>query len=556
MVIIDLTFLSDFVSINQIERGLFMSFIRKRFKVLSSLLLVLIISITCVTPAFAADPDTWEAVASMATARSQFCSAVVNGNIYVFGGMSGSAVTNTVEEYNPTTDTWTTKAPLPVACKDSEATVINGKVYIVGGGGSNGYGIHAIFIYDPTTDSYTTKNLSTGGYRHQVAVVDGKIYVIGGEDTAGEKTNVVEVYDPIAGTCANVAPMNIARFNFAVAVVNGKIYAIGGNTNTDAAINSVEVYDPTTNTWTTKAPMNSVRTMHEVAVLNDKIYAVGGQTASANLDSVEVYDPVTNTWTIKAPMLKQKAAFPLIVVNGNIFVFSGYLDMSAVEQYNPETNLWTAKASMLHCRYLSQEVVLNNAIYAIGGTETGYASSVINSVEKYALPAILPAAPTGLTAIASDAKVDLTWGAVTEATSYNVYRSTTSGGTYTKIADNVTGTTYTDSSVTNGTTYYYVVTAVSTGGESANSNEVSATPNKAEAGFAILDIYMVDGTLKEYDLTMAKVNEFIEWYDQRAAGTGKSYFIIEKTYNKGPFKVRKDYIIFDKIKDFEVNQYD
>jgi hypothetical protein len=60
--------------------------------------------------------------------------------------------------------------------------------------------------------------------------------------------------------------------------------------------------------------------------------------------------------------------------------------------------------------------------------------------------------------------------------------------------------------------------------------------------------------LKEYDLAMSKTNEFIDWYKFRAAGTGDPFFMIEKTYNKGSFSSRKDYIIFDKIRDFEVNQ--
>lgn len=92
------------------------------------------------------------------------------------------------------------------------------------------------------------------------------------------------------------------------------------------------------------------------------------------------------------------------------------------------------------------------------------------------LPQQLPA-PSGVTASTGDAVVKVTWSSVAAATSYNVKRSTTSGGLYTTVAANVTSPqSYTDINVTNGTTYYYVVTAVNAAGESVNSSEVNATP--------------------------------------------------------------------------------
>jgi len=89
-----------------------------------------------------------------------------------------------------------------------------------------------------------------------------------------------------------------------------------------------------------------------------------------------------------------------------------------------------------------------------------------------------PAAPTGLNATAGNQQVNLTWTASSGATSYNVKRGTASGGPYTTISSPGT-TSYADSSVTNGTTYYYVVSAVNSGGESGNSSQVSATPTVA-----------------------------------------------------------------------------
>jgi subtilase family serine protease len=88
-----------------------------------------------------------------------------------------------------------------------------------------------------------------------------------------------------------------------------------------------------------------------------------------------------------------------------------------------------------------------------------------------------PLAPTSLTATAGDASVALNWNASDGATSYNVYRSTTSGGEGSApIKTGITTTSYTDNSVTNGTTYYYEVSATNSAGTSPVSNEASATP--------------------------------------------------------------------------------
>jgi uncharacterized repeat protein (TIGR03803 family) len=86
-----------------------------------------------------------------------------------------------------------------------------------------------------------------------------------------------------------------------------------------------------------------------------------------------------------------------------------------------------------------------------------------------------PIAPTGLAATAGNAVVTLSWNAASEATSYNMRRSTVNGGPYDTIASSA-GTSWINSGLTNGRTYYYVVAAVGPGGESPNSAQVAATP--------------------------------------------------------------------------------
>src|SRR5665811_273463 len=88
------------------------------------------------------------------------------------------------------------------------------------------------------------------------------------------------------------------------------------------------------------------------------------------------------------------------------------------------------------------------------------------------------AAPTNLTATAGNQQASLTWTASSGAASYSVKRGTASGGPYAMVGSPA-GTTYADRSLTNGTAYYYVVTAVDATGESGNSNQATATPTAA-----------------------------------------------------------------------------
>lgn len=110
-------------------------------------------------------------------------------------------------------------------------------------------------------------------------------------------------------------------------------------------------------------------------------------------------------------------------------------------------------------------VVLSLALGACGGSPTRYDPGA-------------PSQATALAATAGNGQVSLTWSAATNAASYAIYYSTSPGVTRssgTKFAD-TTSTSAIVTGLTNTTTYYFVVTAVNSNSESAESNEVSATP--------------------------------------------------------------------------------
>ena len=131
----------------------------------------------------------------------------------------------------------------------------------------------------------------------------------------------------------------------------------------------------------------------------------------------------------------------------------------------------------------STRTIANN----IGSVLSNFGVSVDSSSSPPPPDTTPPPVPTNLMASAGDTQVGLTWSGVSasDLAGYNVYRSTTSGGPYSPVGSvGATTTSFTDTGRTNGTTYYYVVTAFDTSSpanESANSTEAFATPVAAPA---------------------------------------------------------------------------
>ncbi len=88
----------------------------------------------------------------------------------------------------------------------------------------------------------------------------------------------------------------------------------------------------------------------------------------------------------------------------------------------------------------------------------------------------VPGAPTSLTAVSANHGASLNWHAALGASTYDVYRSTNATTGFSQVASNVLTTSYSDTGITNGTTYYYYVAGSNSGGEGAGSNAVSVVP--------------------------------------------------------------------------------
>jgi titin len=166
-------------------------------------------------------------------------------------------------------------------------------------------------------------------------------------------------------------------------------------------------------------------------------------------------------------------------LNTNGSPVSGY----RVERSTDGGNTWIV--AIANTGNSGTNVVVNNVT---NGVSYSFRVSAINAAgaggvsnTAAATPLTTPSAPTNVTAIAGDTVVALAWDVPTNnggstISSYSVERSSNGGVTWTAIASGVSVTTYGDSSLTNGTTYLYRVSAVNAAGTGSSSAGVAAVP--------------------------------------------------------------------------------
>ncbi|MFJ8019469.1 alginate lyase family protein [Streptomyces sp. NPDC096311] len=140
---------------------------------------------------------------------------------------------------------------------------------------------------------------------------------------------------------------------------------------------------------------------------------------------------------------------------------------------SPNGNDWSPTANVLLPS-------LPNTVY-LGLAATSGDTAVTNNVtfDHVAIgtgPSSKVSAPTGLTATAAPGKVTLRWKAPARAVSYTVLRATSKSGTYSRLATDVYGTTYTNKSAKHGQRYYYKIEAAGYAELSGACAAVAATP--------------------------------------------------------------------------------
>ncbi|HYD83315.1 MAG TPA: chitobiase/beta-hexosaminidase C-terminal domain-containing protein, partial [Opitutus sp.] len=131
----------------------------------------------------------------------------------------------------------------------------------------------------------------------------------------------------------------------------------------------------------------------------------------------------------------------------------------------------------------SDNNVMNTTTYYYVVTGVNLYGASDDSNEASATPQGLPPEPSeSISAAPADGHVVVSWSPAAKTDAYTLKRATTAGGPYTTVAADLITTVFADVGLTNGTTYYYVVSGTNVDGEGANSTETSATPQAGYAG--------------------------------------------------------------------------
>src|SRR6266567_6528418 len=441
---------------------------------------------------------------------------LADGRVMTFSGLTETGGTNTAAEIYTVGTGWSTQyiASWTPPLYPRMHLLPNGTIFYSGSTPNSA-------IFNPANTTWTT-NVATTNYSgtrtYGTSVLlpltpannyDPKVMIMGGNSPA---TNTTEIIDMGASNPKWVLGPNMSQARIemnAVILPNGKVLAVGGSANdedTSTLSLNADLYDPASNTFSSAGANSTQRLYHSVALLlpDATVWLAGGNPARGTYNNtVEIYKPAylfnSSGGAATRPSI---TSAPSSVAWGNQFV------VQTPNAASISSVVLVRNGSLTHAFGMDQRLVgLSFTAGTSSLTVTAppndniappgyYMLFVLNSSGVPSLASMLhvgsqgatgsPASPANLTATAGNAQVALSWSASSGATSYNVKRSTTSGGPYTTISSPTT-TSYTNTGLTNGTTYYYVVSAVNTAGESANSSQVSATPQASVSSTVALD---------------------------------------------------------------------
>jgi N-acetylneuraminic acid mutarotase len=263
----------------------------------------------------------WRSLPDAPTARLMMAWTVLDGKIWVAGGMREGETLQTVESYDPQTGAWQPQPPLPIPLHHATAATYRGEVVVIGGATD--------IIADASNKVFALREgkwaelptLQHARAAAAAAVVGDKLVVVGGQNDK-QLVAQTEVFDGKSWTQA--ADLPTPREHLAAVSDGVYVYTVGGRSLTaDENSAALERYDPASGNWEKLADMPSPRGSYGAAFIDGRIVAVGGEEPTRVLATVEMYDISNVKWSTVAPIGTPRHGQVVAAVDSALYCIGG-----------------------------------------------------------------------------------------------------------------------------------------------------------------------------------------------------------------------------------------
>ena len=246
---------------------------------------------------------------------------MLDGKIWILGGMSHGTTLDLVQSYDPLTGTWQSGPSLPIPLHHATATSYRGEVVVIGGATDNlAQASNKVFAL---REGSWVELPSLGHARAAAAaaVVGDKLVVVGGQHDK-QLVPQTEVFDGESWQQADDLPT--PREHLAAVSDGTYVYTVGGRfLSSDKNSAAFERFDPASGEWVKLVDMPTPRGSFGAAYIEGRVVAVGGEEPTQVLATVEMYDIADEKWTVLTPLGTPRHAEVVAAVGSAIYTIGG-----------------------------------------------------------------------------------------------------------------------------------------------------------------------------------------------------------------------------------------
>ena len=230
-------------------------------------------------------------IARLPSVRHDTAAAVINRNIYVFGGGNGPSQLSDIVRVDPRAGRSTLVGRLPAPSSDSTAATIGGTAYVVGGYTGTRW-LDTIVAYRPGTAAHVVAHLPHTLRYAAVAAVGSRLVIAGGSLENGTASDSVLLYVPATGNVSKIGTLPTPTTHAAAAAIGNVAYVIGGRgASTGTPTTAIVAIDVAAKKIRAAGQLQSARSDLAAATVGSRIIVAGGKGASGTVATISQLAP-------------------------------------------------------------------------------------------------------------------------------------------------------------------------------------------------------------------------------------------------------------------------